>query len=188
VKQLLLYYHNQYGRKLNATSSRSVNRSGENDMSSLSFSLMDNLSPTITQTTQRLIPSIPGTLVKSPSSVGISHSARLRLSSVKRDLLTQFVSEPPDARIRRYKTSSDPSLLAQLESGVAFYIDLHGHVSKSGCFLYGNYLPGDKQVSWLGTFGRHVLFILIKCIYMCKLCCILFASGGMCHVREIDGA
>ncbi|XP_013388601.1 cytosolic carboxypeptidase-like protein 5 isoform X1 [Lingula anatina] len=33
------------------------------------------------------------------------------------------------------------------ESGIAIYMDLHGHASKRGCFIYGNYFPEeDKQV------------------------------------------
>ena len=33
------------------------------------------------------------------------------------------------------------------ESGIAFYVDLHGHASKRGCFMYGNYIENeDLQV------------------------------------------
>ena len=34
------------------------------------------------------------------------------------------------------------------DSGIALYVDLHGHASKRGCFIYGNYLENeDMQVS-----------------------------------------
>ena len=43
----------------------------------------------------------------------------------------------------------DPKLLEipANESGIAFYVDLHGHASKRGCFMYGNYFENeDTQV------------------------------------------
>ena len=44
---------------------------------------------------------------------------------------------------------ADPKLreIPANDSGIAFYVDLHGHASKRGCFIYGNYFEDeDTQV------------------------------------------
>ena len=44
---------------------------------------------------------------------------------------------------------SDPAFkdIPPCDSGIALYVDLHGHASKRGCFIYGNYLESeDYQV------------------------------------------
>ena len=58
-------------------------------------------------------------------------------------------NDPPATRNVYSSHLNDPDLrkIPDSESGVAFYVDLHGHASKRGCFIYGNYYEDeDTQV------------------------------------------
>lgn len=46
------------------------------------------------------------------------------------------------------------------DGGVAYYVDLHGHASKRGCFMYGNNLPDESQ-----QVKCIIEFIHIPCLY-----------------------
>ena len=53
---------------------------------------------------------------------------------------------------------SDPKLLEipSIDSGVAFYIDLHGHASKRGCFVYGNYFENEENQTECMMYARLI--------------------------------
>ena len=56
---------------------------------------------------------------------------------------------PGDAASGSSAHLNDPKLreIPSSESGIALYVDLHGHASKRGCFIYGNYFQNeDTQV------------------------------------------
>ncbi|KAF5400568.1 hypothetical protein PHET_06168 [Paragonimus heterotremus] len=71
-------------------------------------------------------------------------------------------------RLRRGDHMSDSGLRScnKTKGGIAFYLDLHGHCSKRGCFLYGNWLESEDQmvspVNTLLEFAvNNVLFALL---------------------------
>lgn len=67
------------------------------------------------------------------------------------------------------------------DSGLAFYLDLHGHCSKRGCFVYGNWLDcEDDMVSFIflvrtRLFGcqqrwKHSLSLVVQYVLVTAHC------------------
>lgn len=74
---------------------------------------------------------------------------------------TSISTNPFDTNINSPHLN-DPKLLMinPLWSGVAFYVDLHGHAGKRGCFIYGNSIDNELYQVYVCNYKKMMLYII----------------------------
>ena len=79
-------------------------------------------------------------------------STNVRTENVQQELASPDKAEPFSEMISSKNCACQCAPPAGKESGIAFYVDLHGHASKRGCFVYANYLENEED------YVRTILF------------------------------
>jgi len=79
--------------------------------------------------------------------------------------------------------SSHDHLQITKDSGVAFYVDLHGHVAKRGCFMYGNYFKNELEQAENMLFPK---LVSLNSVYFDFQPCV-FSEKNMYAADKRDG-
>lgn len=79
--------------------------------------------------------------------------------------------------------SSHDHLQISKDSGVSFYVDLHGHVAKRGCFMYGNYFKNELEQAENMLFPK---LVSLNSVYFDFQPCV-FSEKNMYAADKRDG-
>lgn len=79
--------------------------------------------------------------------------------------------------------SSHDHLQINKNSGIAFYVDLHGHVAKRGCFMYGNYFKNELEQAENMLFPK---LVSLNSVYFDFQPCV-FSEKNMYAADKRDG-
>ena len=153
-----------------------MNESSSESEDSIDNKSIENISQSADCTEESLLEKVNGDLLSHLSTLTVSDNASIKEVG-SGESTANFHPETPDsesedevARLGNEGSDEDqyiePALNTNVtysphlnnsafkqilpqHSGVAFYVDLHSHASRKGCFIYGNFLEDDElQVSY----------------------------------------
>lgn len=169
AKTLLLYHHSHNGLRSPQSSSH-TNSSPHtqntpiikppNQHHSLSFTDLE-VSLNQRNANKDTNPAVPEVPMVTEENVWVSTGMGKRDRNIS--LSSSETVEPINVEETAPQVEKEESILAQ-DGGVAYYVDLHGHASKRGCFMYGNNLPDESQQVKVVTFILPPFAVLLKVV------------------------